>query len=137
MEIPNYREDMSSHLPAVRLLINMGWRVMTPAEAFAQRGGRLGGELLEGVLADWLRTHNEITYKGRRHPFTEGNIATAVQALKSVVYDGLIRTNEKVYDLICLPKSLKQTIDGDTRSYDLNYIDWKNPGRNVYHLVEE
>src|SRR5690606_6073561 len=66
-----------------------------------------------------------------------GNIATAVQALKSVVYDGLIRTNEKVYDLICLPKSLKQTIDGDTRSYDLNYIDWKNPGRNVYHLVEE
>jgi type I restriction enzyme R subunit len=137
MEIPNYREDMSSHLPAVRLLINMGWRVMTPAEAFAQRGGRLGGVLLEGVLADWLRTHNEITYKGRRHPFTEGNIATAVQALKSVVYDGLIRTNEKVYDLICLPKSLKQTIDGDTRSYDLNYIDWKNPGRNVYHLVEE
>ncbi|MCC5878216.1 MAG: type I restriction endonuclease subunit R [Candidatus Sumerlaeia bacterium] len=134
---PIYREEVSSHLPAIRLLINMGWKVMTPREAYGQRGERVGSVLLEGVLTEWLRTRNEVTHKGKRYPFTEGNISTAVQALKSVLYDGLIRTNEKIYDMICLPKSLKQTIDGDTRSYDLYYVDWKHPERNVYHLVEE
>jgi type I restriction enzyme R subunit len=133
----DYREESSSLLPAVQLLIKLGWKVMTTREAYAQRGERLGSVLLEGVLTDWLRAQNELTYKGKRYPFTEGNISTAVQALKSVLYDGLIRTNEKLYDLICLPKSLKQTIYGDTRSYDLYYIDWKHPERNVYHLVEE
>ena len=132
-----YKEQYSSQIPAVRLLCNLGWRVMTAEEALAQRGGRLGGVLLEGILTDWLRTHNAITYKGKSYPFSDGNINEAVQALKSVLYDGLVRTNEKVYDLICLPKSLKQTIEGDTRSFDLHYIDWKRPERNVYHLVEE
>ncbi len=33
------------------------------------------------------------------HPFSESNIHSAVQALKAVVCDGLVRTNEKIYDL--------------------------------------
>ena len=37
-----------------------------------------------------------------------------------------MRTNEKIYDLLILGKSLQQTIDGDTKSFPLSYIDW-NP----------
>jgi len=40
------------------------------------------------------------------------------------VYDGLVRTNEKIYDLLVLGKSLQQTIAGDTKSFPLQYIDW-------------
>jgi type I restriction enzyme, R subunit len=134
---PDFREESSSQLPAIRLLCNMGWKVLTADEALALRGGRQSAVLLEGVLTEWLRRSNRISYKGQSIPFSDGNIAAAVQSLKSVVYDGLVRTNEKIYDLICLPKSLKQTVEGDTRSFDLYYIDWKHPERNVYHLVEE
>ena len=51
--------------------------------------------------------------------------------------DGLIRTNERVYDLISLGKSFEQTIDGDTKSFTLNYVDWKRPENNVFHVAEE
>ncbi|MGH9832466.1 MAG: type I restriction endonuclease, partial [Blastocatellia bacterium] len=45
--------------------------------------------------------------------------------------------SEKVYDLLSLGKSLEQTIDGDTKSFTLNYVDWKRPENNVYHVAEE
>lgn len=132
-----FREELISHLRSVRLLFNLGWQVIEYEVALRQRGNRPRNVILESVLTEWLRENNEILYKGRVYPFTEGNITAAVQALKSVLDGGLIRTNEKIYDLLCLPKSLSQSIDGDTRSYDLHYIDWKHPERNVYHLVEE
>ncbi len=71
------------------------------------------------------------------YPFTEGNIFSAIQSLKDVVYDGLIRTNEKVYDLLCLGRSLQQSIEGDIKSFTLRYIDWEHPENNVYHVTEE
>jgi len=60
-----------------------------------------------------------------------------VQVLKSVVYDGLIRTNEKIYDLLCLGKSLQQSIDGDVKSFPFHYIDWDEPENNVFHVTDE
>ena len=42
-------------------------------------------------------------------------------------FDGLVRTSEKVYDLLTLGKSLEQTIDGDKKSYTIRYIDWDEP----------
>src|SRR5215475_11332693 len=60
------------------------------------------------------------------------------QMLKDVaVADGLIRTNEQVYDLISLGKSFEQTIDGDTKSFTLNYVDWIRPENNIFHVAEE
>jgi type I restriction enzyme, R subunit len=83
------------------------------------------------------RPVNTIRFKGREYPFSEGNILSAVQVLKDVADDGLVQTNEKVYDLLCLGKSMQQSIDGDTKSFQLDYIDWKHPENNVYHVTEE
>ena len=33
--------------------------------------------------------------------------------------------------------SFPQTIEGDTHSFSLHYVDWQNPERNVYHVTEE
>jgi type I restriction enzyme R subunit len=62
--------------------------------------------LLEDVLISWLRDHNRVRFKGREMPFTEGNILNAVEALKEIPFDGLVRTNEKIYELLTLGKSL-------------------------------
>jgi len=134
---PDMREDAISQVPALHVLQNLGWRYLTPDEALALRGGRLSNAFLDGVLAPWLREHNRVRHKGQDLPFTEGNILSAMQALKDTPLDGLVRTNEQVYDLLCLGKSLQQSVDGDVRSFTLQYMDWDHPENNVYHVTEE
>ena len=138
--LPSFLEDHISQVPALQLLQNLGWQFLTRAESVAYRAGKLGSVLLETILVEQLRKLNRIRFKGEEHEFSEANVQTAVQALKDVMYDGLVRTNEKIYDLLILGKSLQQTIDGDTKSFPLHYIDW-NPAtwltNNVFHVTEE
>ncbi|MFO1422726.1 MAG: type I restriction endonuclease subunit R [Candidatus Competibacteraceae bacterium] len=139
-DLPSFLEDHISQIPALQLLQNLGWRYLTPGEAVALRGGKPGNVLLEAVLVEQLRKLNRIRFKGEEYEFSEANIQTAVQVLKDVLYDGLVRTNEKIYDLLILGKSLQQTIRGDTKSFPLHYIDWNPDTRltsNVFHVTEE
>ncbi|MGL4514413.1 MAG: type I restriction endonuclease subunit R [Lacipirellulaceae bacterium] len=139
-DLPSFLEDQISQVPALQLLVNLGWRYLTPDEAVALRGGRLGSVLLEGVLVEQLRKLNKVRFKGGEYEFSEANLQSAVQGIKDVPYDGLVRTSEKLYDLLVLGKSLQQTIQGDTKSHPLKYIDW-NPATwattNVFHVTEE
>jgi type I restriction enzyme R subunit len=139
-ELPSLLEDLISQIPALQLLQNLGWRYVTPDEANSLRGGKLSGVILDGVLVPLLRKFNKIRFKGETHEFSEGNIQSAVQAIKDVVFDGLVRTNEKIYDLLILGKSLSQTIDGDTKSFPIRYIDWDPEtflSNNVFQVTEE
>ena len=135
--IPLLKEDHISQIPALQVLQNLGYQYLTPEEALARRGGRTSGVLLEGVLAEQLRKVNHIRFKGKTYDFSEGNLQAAIQDLKNQLFEGLIRTNEKVYDLLTLGKSLPQVIDGDMKSFPLKYVDWDDPGNNVYHVTEE
>src|SRR5882672_2824385 len=134
---PSFNEDDISQIPALQLLQNLGYTYLTLEEALAWRGGRMGAVLLDGILAEQLRKINCIRFKGNEYPFSEGNILSAMQMLKDVVYDGLVRTNEKVYDLLCLGRSRQQSIEGDTKSFPLHYIDWDNWQNNVFYVTEE
>ncbi|KAA6309643.1 Type-1 restriction enzyme R protein, partial [termite gut metagenome] len=51
--------------------------------------------------------------------------------------EGFISGNEYIYNLLTLGKTLEQSIDGDKKSFTLNYIDWKNSEHNVFHVTEE
>ena len=134
---PRSDEDATSQLPALKVLMNLGWKYLTPEEALALRGGRTSEVLLHGVLEDWLRANNRIEYRGESVPFTEANIASAISNLCDEQDDGLVRTNEKIYDQLLLGKSLKQLVVGDSKSFQLKYIDWDNPANNAYHVTEE
>lgn len=136
-QAPRSDEDATSQLPALKVLINLGWKYLTQEEALALRGGRTSEVLLYGVLEDWLRDNNRIEYRGESVPFTEANIASAIATLRDEQDDGLVRTNEKLYDHLLLGKSLKQTVLGDSKSFQLKYIDWDDPENNVYHVTEE
>ena len=139
-DLPSFLEDHISQIPALQLLQNLGWKYLTPEEAVSLRGGKLSNVLLETVLVEQLNQLNRIRFKGAEHFFSEANIQSAVHALKDVVYDGLVRTNEKIYDLLVLGKSLPQTIAGNTKSFPVNFVDW-NPEtwltNNVFHVTEE
>ncbi|RLC86219.1 MAG: restriction endonuclease subunit R [Chloroflexi bacterium] len=126
-----------SQIPALRLLMAMGYQYLTPDEALALRGGKRGNVVLEGVLEPWLKAHNQITFKGQTHPFSEANVRRAVEILVREPYDGLIPTSQRVYELLTLGTSLKQTIHGDSKSFSLRYIDWQHSENNVYHVTDE
>lgn len=139
-ELPSFQEDHISQIPALQLLQNLGWRYLTPAETVKARGGKKSGVILDTILVEQIRKLNRIRFKGEEFEFSEANIHAATQAIKDVVYDGLVRTNEKIYDLLVLGKSLQQTIGGDTKSFPIRYIDW-DPAtwltNNVFHVTEE
>ena len=137
MALPSFQEKLISQVPAVKLLQNLGYEYLRPERTVEARGGRLGGVLLERILAEQLRRLNVIRFRGREYPFSEGNILAAVQSLKDIAEDGLLPTNEKTYDLLSLGKSLQQSIEGDTRSFQLDYIDWERPENNAFHVTEE
>jgi len=132
-----FNEEHISQIPALILLQKIGYTYLTPDEALKKRGRKQSNVLLEDILLNQLRLINSFTYKGRTHKFSEGAILGALQALKVYRYDGLISTNEQIYDLLSLGKSFEQTIDGDTKSFTINYIDWRNPENNTFHVTEE
>ncbi len=132
-----FNEKYISQIPALQLLINMGYEYLPPEEAYTQRQGKAGNVLLEGILREQLKKINRINYKGNEYLFSEENVQTAIQKLKNVKYDGLLKTNEAVYDLITLGTALEQSIEGDSKSFNLNYINWRDWDRNVFHVTAE
>jgi type I restriction enzyme R subunit len=52
-ELPSYLEKVQSQLPALQLLMQLGWQYITPEETVKLRGGRLGSTILEPVLVTY------------------------------------------------------------------------------------
>jgi Type I site-specific restriction-modification system, R (restriction) subunit and related helicases len=130
-------EKLTSQIPALQLLIGLGFEFLTPSESLHERQGRTSNVLLETVLRNQLKEINRIRYKGNEYLFSEENVQSAIQKLKNIKYDGLLKTNEAIYDLITLGTAMEQTIEGDSKSFNMNYIDWRNPGRNKFHVAVE
>jgi type I restriction enzyme R subunit len=132
-----FNEQYLSQIPALQILVNLGFQYLTPEQALVERGGKRANVLLERILRERLKAINRIQYKGQQYLFSEENIQSSIQRLKNVKYDGLLKTNEAVYDLITLGASLEQAVESDQKSYTLNFIDWKNPANNTYHVSAE
>jgi type I restriction enzyme, R subunit len=132
-----FNEKYLSQIPALQQLVSLGFEYLTPGKALAERKGKAGNVLLERILRKQLKAINRIQYKGREYLFSEENIQSAILKLKNVKYDGVLKTNEAVYDLITLGTSLEQNIEGDSRSFNLRYIDWRNWSDNRFHVTAE
>lgn len=138
MKTPSWLEDHISQLPAIQLLVNIGYTYVPPSEAEKWRGGKRSSVLFEQVLTKQLGEINTITRKGKEYKFSDTNIQAAILAIKNLPFqDGFINANAALYDLLTLGKSFEQTIDGDKKSHTLQYIDWENWENNTFHVTEE
>lgn len=131
-----YNELLSSQLPALQLLVTMGWRYLSPSQALAWRSNRESNVVRMGILEGWLRGR---TYerRGQHHPFSEKSIREAIRKLTTEPYTSLLLTNQAIYELLTLGTSVSEMLDGDASSPQLHYIDWDNPANNVYHVTDE
>ena len=138
MAVPSFKEDHISQLPALKLLMKMGWQYLSPEQALEARGGRTSNVLLEAILKKQLQHINTIEYKGKEFSFSEINLNSAILSLRDLpVQDGFIASNKAFYELITLGRSFEQNVLSDKKSFSFQYIDWQHPENNVYHVTEE
>lgn len=138
MQTPSFIEDHISQIPALQLLQNLGYTYLTPEEVLKERQDKLSNVILEDILEQQLLKFNKIQFKGKIYPFSPASIRGAIDAIKNVpMFDGLVTTNSKIYDLLTLGKSFEESIGNDRKSFTINYIDWNNIKNNVFHVAEE
>lgn len=139
MSFPSFRENDISQLPALHLLMRLGYTYLNPEEALAARGNKTSNVLLDNILRTQLKAINSIQIGSTKTTvFSDANIEAGIQALKDLPFqNGYINACQHAYERITLGKALEQSIDGDKKSFTLQYIDWQHPERNVYHVAEE
>ncbi len=139
MDKPSFKEDHISQIPALQMLVKLGYTYLSPAEAERLRGGKSTNVILEDVLKKQLKEINSIKVSAHKTSlFTDENIDRGVLALKNLpMNEGYIAACEKAYNLLTLGQALEQSVDGDKKSFTLQYIDWKNINNNVFHVTEE
>jgi len=133
----SYTEIQDSQQPAINLLKKLNWQYISPELTEKERGNILSNVILENVLQERLEYINEFEYKGKMYKFSQSNIQAALNAIKNIPDEGLVQTNEAVYDLITLGKSFTENIQGDQKAFTLKYIDWDNYENNLYHITDE
>ena len=132
-----FDEKHLSQIPAIQQLMTLGYEYLSPQQALVLRGGKTSNVFLETVLVEQLKKINRICYRGAEHLFSEANIQSAVQKIKNVQYDGLQKTSAALYDMMTLGVALEQRVGEAQKSFTLNYIDWSDMARNVFHVVPE
>ena len=68
-------EKYLSQIPALQLLINLGFEYITPVEALHERQGRKSNVILENILRSQLKKINRIRYKANEYLFSEEKCA--------------------------------------------------------------
>lgn len=133
---PDTREEAASKLPALHMLMVMGWDYLSPQAALAMRGSERA-VLLEPVLRERLAAHR-FDYKGQRYPLSAGGIDQVVRQIASTgLNEGLIPANEAIYIHLTLGITVTEFVDGQRTSVTVPLIDWADVDANTFHVTEE
>jgi type I restriction enzyme, R subunit len=135
----SFLEDHISQIPALMLLEKLGYTYLTQNEALDLRGGNTQNVLLEPILRKQLERINNPKVSSTRYTiFTPQNIENGIDALRNVPMDeGYMTASQTVYDLLTTGKTLEQSVDGDKKSFTLQYINWAEWDKNIFHVTEE
>lgn len=132
-------EKHQSQIPALQLLVALGFTPLSQAEALRLRGGRLKNVVLDDILIEQSMRLNRFTHRGREYPFDLQDAHEALRRLKPTPdrLKGLRVTNQEIYDTLVLGTTITKSIDGDSKSHSFRYIDWETPENNVFHVTAE
>ncbi|WP_294539063.1 HsdR family type I site-specific deoxyribonuclease [uncultured Rhodoblastus sp.] len=132
-------ELAQSQIPAIQMLVALGFQPLPQARATVLRGDRLRNVVLDEILADRLLQINRFTHKGREYSFDLADAHEAIRRLKPTPdrLKGLRATNQEIYDTLVLGTTITKTIDGDSKSYSFRFIDWDEPQNNAFHVTAE
>lgn len=130
-EIAPSTEKHVSQVPALVLLANLGWEILPSSECERLRG-RTSRVLLESVATEQMLKFNRFTVRGVERSFDPADAAEALRQLRPdpSVQKGLVGTNQDLHERLTLGATIRKTVDGDTKSYSMRFIDWDNLANN-------
>lgn len=135
-QTPNTAEQFSAHVPALQVLLALGWKHMSTADCLAARGGNKA-VILRSVLVDELKKRR-FEYKGRSYPLSTNAIDQIVRDLSAPqMHEGLLSANEKLYNAMTLGITVTEFVEGKKHSATVPIIDWNNPANNSLIVTEE
>ncbi len=135
---PNTSELYASHIPALTMLMRLGWGYRSPAEVMALRDGSTREVLLRPVLIEFLREHR-FEYKGKSYPLTSEGIQQVLNTLAAPgLAEGLMPANEAVHDMLTLGITVNEFMpDGKRHSVTVPLVDWQAVEQNSFIVTEE
>lgn len=135
----NAAENVQSQIPALQMLVALGFKPLSQADALSLRGGRPRNVVLDDILAETLMRINRFSHRGREYAFDLEDAHEAMRRLKPTPdrLKGLRGTNQDIFDSLVLGTTITKSIDGDSKSYSFRFIDWENPSNNAFHVTAE
>ncbi len=131
-----FTEKNESHRPALEVLQGLGYQFVSASEALEMRGGARGVIFTE-VLRQFL-ARQTFSYRGKEAPFSERSIGNAIRDLDVPLQNGLAAASKSIYETLLYGKSCEEDLfDGSKSSFNLQFVDWKHPERNFWHVTEE
>lgn len=137
--MPNHQifnERPESQDRALKELQAMGYQYIPRAEA-EQKRGHLSHVLFPDVMREFLASQS-YTYRGKQMPFPDDAIGDAIRELDAPLERGLMFSSKAIYDRLIYGKSCDVNLyDGNTQSFDISYINWDEPDKNIWQVTDE
>lgn len=134
---PQTREQYSAHIPALHMLVNLGWRFLTTAHALALRGSTRE-VILKTRLIEVLQTRR-FDYKGEWFPLSPSGIDQILRQVQAAnLTEGLLSANERVYQMLTLGVTVTEFMpDGKKHQPTIALVDWHDVAANSWDVTEE
>ena len=133
---PRTSEAYTSHVPALRMMMALGWRYISTPRCLEMRGGN-DKVVLREVLVEALQARR-FELRGKTWPLSGNSIDHIVRELTApALNEGLAAANEKLYVALTQGITVTEFVDGKKHSVTVAVIDWDNPDANQFHVTEE
>ncbi|MBM68149.1 MAG: DEAD/DEAH box helicase [Haliea sp.] len=135
---PNTSELYASHIPALAMLVRLGWEYRSSTDVLKLRDNSTREVLLRPVLIEFLRQHR-FEYKGKSYPLSNEGIQQILTTLASPgLAEGLMPANEAVHDMITLGITVNEFMpDGKRHATTVPLVNWQDIEQNSYIVTEE
>ncbi|MGX9352821.1 type I restriction endonuclease subunit R [Shimia sp. W99] len=133
---PDTREEAAAKLPALHVLMVLGWNYLSPAQALAMRGSERG-VLLEPVLRERLTAYR-FDHRGKTYPLSSGGIDQVIRTISLTgLSEGLNPANEAIYTHLTKGITVTEFVNGEKTNKTVPLIDWADVSANTFHVTEE
>ena len=94
--LPKFQEEYSAKIPALTLLVSLGWSFLSPAQALAAREHKTSNVVLKNILREELKKRH-FHFAGKNYPLSEKAIDTLLsEVCNPALNEGLGVANERI-----------------------------------------
>ena len=133
-------EVKDSQLPALEILVNLGWTYISKKEVNEERKNDNSKFILANIAKEKLMEINSYEVDNVDYKFSDKDIYDAIEEIERVPFDGMTSTSEKIFNTI-MPTSggrtVKVNVNGKNSSQNFKFIDFTNIERNSFHVAVE